>query len=111
MALSSKILAQAAPATGSNSTLYTVPSSTTAFVGAFIVHNPQTSTGTVEVWAYPSGGSAANSTKLAGPITIRPGETIRLSELQGLALAASGAIVVKSTTAQVTYTLAGTERT
>lgn len=108
MATTTKQLAQAAPATGSNTTIYTAPGAGKAHIKEMLVHNPEASAGTVEIWAVPSAGSPANSNKLF-KFPIQPDETKVLS--MNTILEASGFISLKPTTAQVTCTLSGYEVT
>lgn len=109
MADTAKQLAQVAPATGSNNTAYTVPAATTTIVKELLICNPQVSAGTIEAWVVPNGGTATDATKILHNLTIASGETkfVTLTTVMG----PLGTFVVKSTTAQVTYTLSGVELT
>lgn len=71
--------------TTSYSTLYTVPSSTTAVVKEIIVANPTTSAATVTISIVPSGNSASASNNIVGGVSVAGNSTFVLDLSQVLA--------------------------
>jgi len=64
MAIQEKTLGQSTVLSASNSTIYTVPASTTTVVKTIWICNTTTSDATIELWNVPNGDSAADANKL-----------------------------------------------
>jgi len=70
LTLTYKRLGSSTVLSASNSTIYTVPASTTAEVKVCWITNTTTSDVTIELWHVASGGSASDTNKLMDGVTI-----------------------------------------
>jgi len=105
--LTEKILGQSTILSASNSTLYTVPASTTGIVKIIWIANTTTSDVTVELWA---GSAAADGNKLIDGMTIPASDFVQINTY--LPLAATNTVQAKgSTNVALTITVAGAEIT
>ena len=82
MAIAEKILGQSTVLSASNSTIYTVPASTTTVVKTIWITNTTTSDATVELWL---GAAAGDANKLMDGVTIPASDFKQVSTYIGLA--------------------------
>lgn len=108
-----KRLVTPAQLTGSSTTLYTVPASTTTQVKQIVLVNDTTSAVTATLYIVPSGSSADDTTILIKAKSIpTDGTPYILAFDEGFLLNAADTIRgLASTTAQVTYHITGDEMT
>lgn len=67
---SEKRLGQAQISNAANTTIYTVPTSTTGIVKTILICNTTALNATVEIWIVPNAGSASDSTKIVDDVTV-----------------------------------------
>lgn len=101
-----KTLGQSAPAATTNTDLYTVPSSTSAVCSTLSICNRGTST-TYRIAIRPSGAALANQHYIVFDAAVAANETILLTI--GITLAATDVITVFAGTANVTFSVFGSE--
>lgn len=92
--------------TGSTTTLYTVPASTTSYLRSIILSNDTTSAVTATIYLVPTGGSAADTNKLIGAKSLPvDGTPLQFNYGQDEVILEAGDTIqgFASTTAQVTY--------
>jgi len=105
-----KELGQSCPANTSDTTLYTVPSATSAILSGITVANITTSSAKYRIAVRINGAAIGNAAYKAYDVTL-PGND-SLTVLQGLGLAAGDVITVRSDTANaITFAANGVERT
>lgn len=92
-----KVLGQASPTGTSDTTLYTVPSSTQTIVSSVVVANITTTAATFRVAVRPAGATIANQHYLAYDVSLGGNDATTLT--LGIALAATDVITVRSGTA------------
>jgi hypothetical protein len=92
-----KVLGQAAPANTSETTLYTVPSATSAIVSTLAIANLTSSVATATVNVKIAAAAASNANTLLKTVNISPLSTSTLT--LGITLAATDVISVTSGTA------------
>lgn len=101
-----KVLGQSAPAATTNTTLYTVPASTSAVCSTLVIANRDVST-SVRVAVRPAGASLANEHYIAFDTPVNQYDSIFLT--LGVTLAATDVVTVYARTADVSFSLFGTE--
>ncbi len=110
MATSYKVLGQSAPAATTDTTLYTVPVSTSAVVSTLTVCNRATAARSYRIAVKPTAGTTlANQHYIAFNATVPANDTVCLT--LGIALAAGNTIVVYGSTADLTFNAFGSEVT
>ena len=107
MATTYKVLGQSNPSATTNTTLYTVPSATSAVVSSITVSNLGASSATYRIAIRPAGASIANQHYLAYDITIAALDTIALT--LGVTLATTDVITVYASTATMAFAAYGSE--
>lgn len=107
MAESYKILGQTAPSATTDTTLYTVPSSTQAVISTITICNRSSTSATYRIAARPGGASIANQHYVAYDITIAANATDTFSI--GMTLNAADVITVRSSTANLSFNAFGSE--
>ena len=70
MAFQEKRLGYGQLASGSQTTLYTVPAATTGIVKTIIITNTTATDATVELWHVDSGGSVGDTNKILDDFTV-----------------------------------------
>lgn len=103
-----KVLGQSAPAATTATTLYTVPSATSTVASTLSVCNRGVST-TFRVAVRPAGAALANTHYIVYDNYIAASDTIFLT--LGLTLAATDVVTVYAGTADMTFSLFGSEIT
>ena len=106
MATAYKVLGQSAPAATTNTTLYTVPSATSAVVSTLSICNRGVST-TFRVAVRPSGATLANQHYIVYDNYVNAGDTIFLT--LGITLATTDVVTVYAGTADTSFSLFGSE--
>lgn len=107
MATTYKVLGQSNPSATTNTTLYTVPSATSAVVSSITVSNLGASSATYRIAIRPAGASIANEHYLAYDITIAALDTIALT--LGVTLATTDVITVYASTSTMAFAAYGSE--
>lgn len=108
MANSYKVLGQSAPSATTNTTLYTVPSSTSAVASTLAVCNRSTSTN-FRVAIRPAGATLANQHYIIYDNYVNQYDTVFLT--LGVTLATTDVVTVYAGTANLSFSLFGTEIT
>lgn len=108
MATAYKVLGQSNPAATTNTTLYTVPASTSTVVSTLSIANLGVST-TFRVAVRPAGAVLANQHYIVYDSAINAGSAVYLTI--GLSLATTDVVTVYAGTANVAFGLFGSEVT
>ena len=106
MATSYKVLGQSNPAATTNTTLYTVPSATSAIGSTLSVCNQGVSTN-VNVAVRPAGAAITASQYIVYQAPVSANDTLFLT--LGISLATTDVVTVYANTANVSFSLFGTE--
>ena len=102
-----KVLAQLAPSATTNTTLYTVPSATSAVISTITVCNRGTSAASYRIAVRPAGATLANEDYLAYDVAIAANDTTALT--LGITLATTDVITVYASTANFSFNVFGSE--
>jgi hypothetical protein len=108
MAITYKVLGQDAPAAATNDDLYTVPSATSAVCSTLVIANRGTLT-SFRVAVRPAGASITNSQYIVYDAALNTNDTVFLT--LGITLAATDVVTVYAGTANVSFSLFGSEIT
>ena len=109
MAVNYKVLGQVAPGATTDTTLYTVPSSTEAVISTIIVANRASSDATYRIAIRPDAATLANEHYIAYDVTVGAADSTTLT--LGLTLNASDVITVQGSTADLSFSAFGSEIT
>lgn len=109
MATTYKVLAQSNPSATTATTLYTVPSSTSAVVSTITICNQAASAGTYRIAVRPAGASLAAQHYVAYDIAIAANDTTALT--LGITLATTDVVTVYASTATMSFAAFGSEIT
>jgi hypothetical protein len=104
-----RVLGQSNPSANTDTTLYTVPSATQAVVSTLSIANISTTATTYRIAVRPAGATLANSHYLAFDVPIAANDSVLLT--LGLSLAATDVVTVRAGTANVAFSLFGSEIT
>ena len=104
-----KVLGQVAPGATTDTTLYTVPSATEAVVSTVVVANRAATAATYRIAIRPDGATLANEHYIAYDVTVGAGDSTTLT--LGLTLDATDVITIYASTADLTFSLFGSEIT
>jgi hypothetical protein len=107
MATKYKVLGQSAPAATTQTTLYTVPSSTYAVVSTITVANRGTGAATYRIAVRPNAATLANQHYIAYDATVPANDTIALT--LGITADAADVIAVYGSTANLSFNAFGSE--
>lgn len=102
-----KVLGQSNPSAITATTLYTVPASRSAVVSTIAVANLSTTGATFRIAVRVGGASLANSQYIAYDATLAGNDTVAFT--LGISLATTDVITVYASTANVTFSVFGTE--
>ena len=102
-----RVLGQVAPASATDTTLYTVPASRATVTSRLNICNRGNVEGTFRVAVRPAGAAIANQHFLFFDAPLSPNHTY--PDFPGLTLAATDAITVRASTADFTFQLFGSE--
>lgn len=109
MAQTNKILGQSTPTAATLTTLYTVPSSTSAIASTLAVCNQTASTAFFRVAVRPAGASIATQHYIVFNASVAANDSVFLTI--GLALATTDVVSVYSLNGSVSFNLFGVEIT
>lgn len=107
MATTYKVLGQSAPSATTATTVYTVPSATEAVVSSIIVANRSSTAASYRIAVRPDGASLANSHYIAYDVTVNGNDTTIITV--GLTVNATDVITVYASTADLTFSVFGSE--
>jgi hypothetical protein len=102
-----KCLGQSAPAATTNTNLYTVPSATSAVVSSIVVCNQAATAATYRIAVRPAGASVASQHWIVYGATVGPSDSTILTV--GLTLAATDIVTVFASSANLSFSLFGSE--
>lgn len=107
MAVAYKVLGQLAPSATTDTNLYTVPNSTSTVASTLSICNRGSADGTFRVAIRPSGATLANQHYIYydSPIVANDGIAITI----GMTLAATDVVTVYASSADMSFTLFGSE--
>lgn len=108
MATTYKVLGQSAPAATTNTDLYTVPSATSTVGSTLVIANRSTST-TFRVAVRPGGAAIENKHYLIYDASVNQYDTVFLTI--GMTLSATDIVTVYADSANLSFTLFGSENT
>jgi hypothetical protein len=109
MATTYKVLGQLAPGATTDTTLYTVPTSTQAITSTIIVTNRSATAATYRIAIRPNGATLANEHYIAYDVSAPANDSITLT--LGLTIDAADVITVRASTADLTFSVFGSEIT
>jgi hypothetical protein len=109
MATTYKVLGQNAPSATTATTLYTVPSATSAVISTLMIANRAATGATYRISIRPGGASQANQHYVAYDVTVNGADSITLT--LGITLAATDVVTVYASTADLSFNLFGSEIT
>jgi hypothetical protein len=109
MATTYKVLGQQAPSATSATSLYTVPSATSAVISTLVVANRAATSATYRISVRPGGASQANQHYLAYDVQVGGGDSTTLT--LGITLAATDVVTIYGSTADLSFNLFGSEIT
>lgn len=104
-----KVLGQSNPSATTLTTLYTVPSATSAVASTLSICNLGSSATTYRVAVRPAGATLANQHYIAYDASVSANDTVLLT--LGITLAATDVVTVYAGTANVAFSLYGSEIT
>ncbi len=102
-----KVLGQSAPSATTATTLYTVPSATSAVVSSIVIANRDTSSATYRIAIRPGGAALANQHYIAYDVTVGASDSTVLT--LGITLATTDVITVYASTANLSFSAYGSE--
>jgi glucose-6-phosphate dehydrogenase assembly protein OpcA len=102
-----KVLGQSNPSATTATTLYTVPSATSAVISTIAVANLAASSATFRIAVRPGGASLANQHYIAYDVTIAALDTLTLT--LGITLATTDVVTVYASTATMSFAAYGSE--
>jgi glucose-6-phosphate dehydrogenase assembly protein OpcA len=102
-----KVLGQSNPAATTNTTLYTVPASTSAVISTITICNQASSAATYRIAVRPAGASIANQHYVVYGATVAASDTTALT--LGLTLATTDVITIYASTATLSFNAYGSE--
>jgi len=107
MATTIKVLGQVAPLATTNTTLYTVPASTSTVCSSIVVCNISSSANSFRIAVRPAGAAISNEHYLYYDVTIAGNDTFIATI--GMTLATTDVVTVYATTATLSFNLFGQE--
>lgn len=108
MATAYKVLGQSAPSAATNTTLYTVPSATSAVCSTLVICNRASSTN-VRVAVRPAGATLADQHYIVYDAPVGANDSVFLT--LGITLATTDVVTVYTNKAGVSFSLFGSEIT
>lgn len=107
MALTYKVLGQVNPSATTNTTLYTVPSATSAVVSTLNVCNQAATAATFRIAIRPAGESIAAKHYIAYDTSVPANDSVSLTI--GITLATTDVVTVYASTTTLSFNLFGSE--
>ena len=102
-----KVLGQSAPSATTATTVYTVPSATQAVVSSIVIANRAASTATYRIAIRPAGATLATTHYIAYDVTVGASDSTVLT--LGITLATTDVVTVYASTANLTFSVFGSE--
>lgn len=102
-----KVLGQSAPSATTLTSLYTVPSATTAVISSIVIANRDSSAATYRIAVRPDGAAIANSQYIAYDVTVGASDSTVLT--LGITMDAADVLSVYASTANLTFSAFGSE--
>lgn len=102
-----KVLGQSAPSATTLTTLYTVPSATTAVISSIVIANRDSASATYRIAVRPDGAAIANSQYIAYDVTVGASDSTVLT--LGVTMDAADVLSVYGSTANLTFSAFGSE--
>ncbi len=102
-----KVLGQSAPSATTATTLYTVPSATSAVVSSIVIANRDATAATYRIAIRPGGAALANQHYIAYDVTVGASDSTVLT--LGITLATTDVITVYASTANLSFSAYGSE--
>lgn len=109
MAITYKVLGQSNPSANTNTTLYTVPSSTSAVCSTIVICNQAASAATFRIAVRPVGATLATQHYISYDSNLNANDSITMTI--GITLATTDVITVRANTTTVSFSLFGSELT
>jgi hypothetical protein len=109
MPKSYKILGQVSPDLNTDTTLYTVPSSTETVISSLVIANRSGSVASYRIAARPNGETLANKHYIAYDVTVGAGDSTILT--LGLTLDEQDVVTVRASSASLSFSAFGSEIT
>lgn len=107
MATAYKVLGQSNPAATTNTTLYTVPAATSAVVSSIVICNQTASAATYRIAVRPAGAAVASQHWIVYGATVAASDSTVLTI--GATLATTDVVTVYASTANLSFSLFGSE--
>ena len=107
MATAYKVLGQSNPSATTATTLYTVPSATSAVVSTIVICNQTSSAATYRIAVRPAGATLAAQHYVAYDVTVGASDSTALT--LGITLATTDVVTVYASTATLSFTAFGSE--
>jgi hypothetical protein len=107
MPITYKVLGQSAPSATTATTLYTVPSATSAIISTLTIANRGASAASYRIAVRPAGATLANQHYIAFDVVIAANDTTALS--LGISLATTDVITVYASSANFSFNVFGSE--
>jgi glucose-6-phosphate dehydrogenase assembly protein OpcA len=107
MATVYKVLGQSSPAATTATTLYTVPSATSAVVSTIVIANQAATAATFRLSVRPAGAAQTTAMYLAYDVTVGASDSTALT--LGITMATTDVLTVYASTATVSFTAFGSE--
>jgi glucose-6-phosphate dehydrogenase assembly protein OpcA len=104
-----KVLGQSAPSATTNTNLYSVPAATSAVVSTIVVANRVGTSATYRIAIRPAGAAIANQHYIAYDVAVSAADSTTLT--LGITLAATDIITVYASTANLSFSVFGSEIT
>jgi len=109
MAITYKVLGQSNPSANTNTTLYTVPSTTSTVCSTLVICNQAATAATFRVAVRPAGATIATEHYISYDSNLNANDSITLTI--GITLATTDVITVRANSASVSFSLFGSELT
>jgi hypothetical protein len=104
-----KVLGQSAPSATTDTNLYTVPAATSAVISTIVVANRVGTSATYRIAIRPAGAAIANQHYIAYDVAVSAADSTTLTI--GITLAATDIITVYAGTANLSFSVFGSEIT
>ena len=109
MAITYKVLGQSNPTANTNTTLYTVPSTTSTVCSTIVICNQAASAATFRIAVRPAGATLAAQHYISYDSNLNANDSITMTI--GITLAETDVITVRANTTTVSFSLFGSELT
>jgi len=107
MASTYKVLAQSNPSAETDTDIYTVPAGTQTVISTIVICNQETSDATYDIAVRPDGATLAAQHYVAKTITVGASDSTALT--LGITMNADDVLTVQASTADVSFSVFGSE--